>query len=286
MSIETGKLAKQADGAVIVRSGDTMVIVTACHAATPRVGIDFLPLTVDYREYTYASGPDSRRLLQARGQAGREGSADEPPDRSADPAALPGRLVLRDADRRAADLGRHRERLGRARDHRRVGGAGALVDPVPEDDRRRARRPRSTAQYVINPTYAERKTEQDRPGRRRQRRRDHDGRGRRQGGDRRRDGRRARAPPTRRSSRSSRRSTTSSASAASRRRRSTAKEHRPRVLPRGRGEGLHAARRGDAHQGQARELRHAWTGARRTRREHSRRRSRAPHRRQDRSSRT
>ncbi len=56
ISIETGKLAKQADGAVIVRSGDTMVLVTACHAATPREGIDFLPLTVDYREYTYASG--------------------------------------------------------------------------------------------------------------------------------------------------------------------------------------------------------------------------------------
>jgi len=56
ISIETGKLAKQADGSVIVRSGDTMVIVTACHAATARVGIDFLPLTVDYREYTYASG--------------------------------------------------------------------------------------------------------------------------------------------------------------------------------------------------------------------------------------
>jgi len=56
LSIETGKLAKQADGSVIVRSGDTMVIVTACQAATARVGIDFLPLTVDYREYTYASG--------------------------------------------------------------------------------------------------------------------------------------------------------------------------------------------------------------------------------------
>ena len=56
LSIETGKLAKQADGSVIVRSGDTMVIVTACHAANPRQGIDFLPLTVDYREYAYASG--------------------------------------------------------------------------------------------------------------------------------------------------------------------------------------------------------------------------------------
>ena len=56
LSLETGKLAKQADGAVVVRSGDTMVLVTACHAASPREGIDFLPLTVDYREYTYASG--------------------------------------------------------------------------------------------------------------------------------------------------------------------------------------------------------------------------------------
>jgi polyribonucleotide nucleotidyltransferase len=56
ISIETGKLAKQADGSVVVRSGDTMVLVTASHAANPREGIDFLPLTVDYREYTYASG--------------------------------------------------------------------------------------------------------------------------------------------------------------------------------------------------------------------------------------
>src|SRR3954469_17278719 len=56
LTLETGKLAKQGDGAVIVRCGDTMVLVTASHAANPREGIDFLPLTVDYREYTYASG--------------------------------------------------------------------------------------------------------------------------------------------------------------------------------------------------------------------------------------
>ena len=53
---ETGKLAKQAGGSVIVRSGDSVVLVTACRSASPREGIDFLPLTVDYREYTYASG--------------------------------------------------------------------------------------------------------------------------------------------------------------------------------------------------------------------------------------
>jgi polyribonucleotide nucleotidyltransferase len=56
ISIETGRLAKQADGSVLVRSGDTIVLVTACAASNPREGIDFLPLTVDYREYTYASG--------------------------------------------------------------------------------------------------------------------------------------------------------------------------------------------------------------------------------------
>ena len=56
LTLETGKLAKQADGAVVVRSGDTVVLVTACRAASARENIDFLPLTVDYREYTYASG--------------------------------------------------------------------------------------------------------------------------------------------------------------------------------------------------------------------------------------
>src|SRR5438046_2861360 len=56
LRLETGKLAKQADGAVIVRYGDSVVLVTACRSASPREGIDFLPLTVDYREYTYASG--------------------------------------------------------------------------------------------------------------------------------------------------------------------------------------------------------------------------------------
>src|SRR5262245_61904061 len=56
LRLETGKLAKQAGGSVIVRSGDSVVLVTACRAASPREGIDFLPLTVDYREYAYASG--------------------------------------------------------------------------------------------------------------------------------------------------------------------------------------------------------------------------------------
>ncbi len=54
-SIETGKIAKQADGAVLVRYGDTMVLVSAV-GSSPRPDIDFFPLTVEYREYGYAAG--------------------------------------------------------------------------------------------------------------------------------------------------------------------------------------------------------------------------------------
>jgi polyribonucleotide nucleotidyltransferase len=56
LSFETGKLAKQAHGAAVVRMGDNVVLATATANAEPREGIDFFPLTVDYREYTYAGG--------------------------------------------------------------------------------------------------------------------------------------------------------------------------------------------------------------------------------------
>jgi len=54
--IETGKMAKQADGAVTLRYGDTMMLVTAVASNSPREGVDFLPLTVDYREAAYSAG--------------------------------------------------------------------------------------------------------------------------------------------------------------------------------------------------------------------------------------
>jgi polyribonucleotide nucleotidyltransferase len=55
LSIECGRVAKQANGAAFVRYGDTVVLATAC-TSVPREGIDFFPLTVDYREYNYAAG--------------------------------------------------------------------------------------------------------------------------------------------------------------------------------------------------------------------------------------
>jgi len=78
ISFDTGKLAKQADGAVIVRSGDTMVLATAMGRMEPREGADFFPLTVDVEERMYAAGkipggffkregrPTERAILTAR----------------------------------------------------------------------------------------------------------------------------------------------------------------------------------------------------------------------------
>src|SRR5271167_1618478 len=75
---ETGKLAKQAHGSCIVRIGENVILATACANPDPREGIDFFPLTVDYREYTYAAGripggfikregrPSEREILTSR----------------------------------------------------------------------------------------------------------------------------------------------------------------------------------------------------------------------------
>jgi len=56
ITFETGHLAKQAHGSCVVRAADNVVLATACANPDPREGIDFFPLTVDYREYTYAGG--------------------------------------------------------------------------------------------------------------------------------------------------------------------------------------------------------------------------------------
>src|SRR5213080_1442138 len=56
ISFETGKLAKQAGGSAVVRLGENVVLAAATANPEPREGIDFFPLTVDYREYTYAGG--------------------------------------------------------------------------------------------------------------------------------------------------------------------------------------------------------------------------------------
>ncbi|MGI6128892.1 MAG: polyribonucleotide nucleotidyltransferase [bacterium] len=78
LSVEVGRVAKQANGAALVRYGDTVVLVTACCSDEPREGIDFFPLTVDYEERLYAAGkipggfikregrPSEKAILSAR----------------------------------------------------------------------------------------------------------------------------------------------------------------------------------------------------------------------------
>ena len=56
LTVETGRVAKQADGSVVIRYGDTMLLVAAVSASTPREGVDFFPLTVEYRESQFAAG--------------------------------------------------------------------------------------------------------------------------------------------------------------------------------------------------------------------------------------
>ena len=56
ITIESGKMAKQANGSVVVRSGESVVLVTACSNPEPKPNAAFFPLTVDYREYTFSAG--------------------------------------------------------------------------------------------------------------------------------------------------------------------------------------------------------------------------------------
>ena len=78
LTFETGRMAKQASGAALVTQGDSVVLATAVASPDPKEGIDFFPLTVDYREYAYAGGripggfikregrPSEREVLTSR----------------------------------------------------------------------------------------------------------------------------------------------------------------------------------------------------------------------------
>jgi polyribonucleotide nucleotidyltransferase len=156
LSLETGKLAKQADGAVLVRSGDTVVLVTACRAANAREGIDFLPLTVDYREYTYASGRIPGGFFKREGKPSeKEVLTSRLIDRPIRPLFPSGWryetqiiafLLSADAENDADVLA--------------ITGASAAlaISEIPfEKTIAGVRVGMVNGQYVINPTYAERK---------------------------------------------------------------------------------------------------------------------------------
>jgi len=68
LTIEVGKLAVQANAAVTVRYGETVILVTACFSRQPREGVDFLPLTIDYEERLYAAGKIPGGFIRREGR--------------------------------------------------------------------------------------------------------------------------------------------------------------------------------------------------------------------------
>src|SRR5260370_37496740 len=72
LRLETGKIARQADGAVVATYGETGVLATVVAAKAPREGVDFLPLTVDYQEKTYAAGRIPAGYFNGEGRPAEE----------------------------------------------------------------------------------------------------------------------------------------------------------------------------------------------------------------------
>jgi polyribonucleotide nucleotidyltransferase len=155
LSIETGKLAKQAHGSVIVRMGDTMVLVAASRAASPR-DVDFLPLTVDYREYAYSAGRIPGGFFKREGKPPeKEVLTSRLIDRPIRPmfpsgwryeTQIIGMLLSADADNDGDVLA--------------ITGASAAlaISELPfEKTIAGVRVGMVNGEYVINPTYAERK---------------------------------------------------------------------------------------------------------------------------------
>jgi polyribonucleotide nucleotidyltransferase len=95
LSLETGRLAKQAHGSVLAQYGDTMVLAAVVSAYEARPNVDFLPLTVDYQEKTFAAGKIPGGFFK------REG-------RPSEKEILTPRLIDRDATYRHRALGRSR----------------------------------------------------------------------------------------------------------------------------------------------------------------------------------
>ena len=149
LSIETGRMAKQADGAVVVGLEETMVLVSACSQREPRKNLSFFPLTCDYRNTPM---PRARfpEAFQTGGQALRKRGSDESPHRPSHPPALPGRLCLRDSDRGHGAVGRPGDEPGYSGSEWCVGGTGPVRHSVPVSPGGGAGGPRRR-RFILNP---------------------------------------------------------------------------------------------------------------------------------------
>ena len=180
LSFETGQLAKQASGAVVVRWGESVVLVTATMSSGPREGIDFFPLTCDYEEKMFAAGKIPGGFFKREGRPGERAILTARlMDRPLRPLFPKGfrndvQVVVDGPEHRP---GSHDRRACR---HRGRGGARDLADSVGWPDRGRAGGPEGRP-VCDQPVAARHRREDPRSRSRggRDARRDHDGGGRR-----------------------------------------------------------------------------------------------------------
>ena len=134
MTLETGRFAKLADGAVVVRVGDTTVLSTVC-TSKPREGIDFFPLTVDVEERAYAAGKIPGSFFRREGRPGEHAiltaRLTDRPLRPSFPSDFRNEVQVI-ATVLGVDL---REPARRRVDQRRVGRAHRVRHPVQRPDR-------------------------------------------------------------------------------------------------------------------------------------------------------
>jgi polyribonucleotide nucleotidyltransferase len=152
---ETGRIAKQASGAALVTTGETVVLATAVASPDPREGIDFFPLTVDYREYTYAGGRIPGGFIK------REGRPSEKEILTARQIDRPVRPLFPDGFRNETQIIALVFSADKENDPDVVGinaaAAALALSDIPFSATVGAVRVgRVNGEFVINPTYAER----------------------------------------------------------------------------------------------------------------------------------
>ena len=130
LSIEVGRLAKQADGAALVQYGETVLLVTAVAAKELKMDMDFFPLTVDYQEKAFAAGKIPGGFFKREGRPSEKEILDLPDHRSFDPPAVCRRAALRDANYCDGIVRRQGKRSRRDRHVGHFGGAAYLGHSV------------------------------------------------------------------------------------------------------------------------------------------------------------
>ena len=153
LTIETGASPDLAGGAVWIRYGDTVVLCTATMARTPRPGMDFFPLTIDFEEKMYAAGKIPGSFFRREGAAFDRSDPERAADGPAAAPALPEGHAQRGAGRHHRDGRRQGERPGRAGHGRRVGRAVASPTSRSRGRSSSVRVGYIDGKYVVNPTF-------------------------------------------------------------------------------------------------------------------------------------